>query len=389
MNPLILFGGSGDLARAKVLPALLRLRRDGVFPAGSPLVFAARRTIDPAALLAEAAGVAPDAAEALPSLVADARAIEVSLGDEASAAAAAGALPAGAAAYAALPPSAVADLVRAAGALAARGRLARLAVEKPLGRDAAEASSILGAARAALGPDFFLVDHYAWKPATLGLRERVARGEAGLPPAADVMAIEVDMRESKRVGRRAAFYDEVGAIRDVFQSHGLLLLGQALAATSGESFAAALASLEAVGASRARYLGYDEEGSRAPEVETAARVTLRSSLAPSARIIATFGKALPAPGGRVRVASPAGEWRLDVQPDAGIAVPGGETAALPAAGVGYDAYEGALAAVLSGDFSAAPSPEDAAAAWRVTDAARALASTAPLLSYEPGDEPAW
>jgi glucose-6-phosphate 1-dehydrogenase len=390
MTPLLLFGGSGDLARAKVLPALLRLRRDGVFPAGSPLVFAARRALDPASLLAEAAAVAPDAAGALASLVADARAVELPLGDESAAAAVAATLPEGAAAYAALPPSTLGGLIVTAGALSARGRLARLAVEKPLGRDGAEASALLAAARAALGGNFFLVDHYAWKPAFAAFRALAETGASGLPTIGDVSRLEiVAMRESKRVGRRAAFYDEVGAIRDVFQSHGLLFLGHTLAALAGVTFADALRSLSAASASRARYVGYEAEGGVAPDVETSARLSLRSSLAPRLGIVADFGKALPNPGAWVAVESAAGAWRLGVQPDAALVRADGSQLAFPPAGEGYDAYEGALAAVLSGDFSAAPSPEDAALAWRVADEARALAAASPLLRHEPGVEPAW
>lgn len=389
MTPLLLFGGSGDLARAKVIPALLRLRRDGVFPAGAPLVFVARRPLDLAALVGEAAERAPDAAEAAASLLADARTLELALGDRAAAVAAAASLPRGAAAYASLPPSASLGLIETAGALAEAGALGRLAVEKPLGRDAAEAAAILSAARAALGANFFLVDHYAWKAAALGLSALTASGEAGLPSAGSVTAIVLSMRESKLVGRRAAFYDEVGAIRDVFQSHGALMLGRVLAALSGASFAESLSSLSVSGAARARYTGYEAEGGVAPEVETSAKVHLRSSLAPRAEISAGFGKALPDPGASVSVLGGACEWRLEVQPEASLGLPSGARRSFAPGGLGYDAYEGALAAALSGDFAAAPSPEDALLAWRVADAARAAAAAAPLLRHEPGAEPAW
>lgn len=390
MTPLLLFGGSGDLARAKVLPALLRLRRDGVFPAGSPLVFVARRAIDPTALLAEAAEKAPDAAGALASLAADASAVELALGDAEVARAIAPRLPEGAAAYASLPPSALSGLIETAGALRGEGRLSRLAVEKPLGRDGAEAATLVAAARAALGENFFLVDHYAWKAAALGFAALAARGAAGLPPAETVTSIELAMmRESKRVGRRAAFYDEVGAIRDVFQSHGLLLLGQTLAALAGVSFAEALASLSVTRTVRARYLGYEEEGGADPDVETSARIALRSPLAPNAKIVVTFGKALPEPGAWVKIAGAVGEWRLDLQPDSALVEPSGARRAFPPAGDGYDAYEGALASVLSGDFSAAPPPEDALEAWRVTDETRAAAAVETMRRHAPGEEPAW
>lgn len=385
MTPLLLFGGSGDLARAKVLPAILRLRRDGLFPAGAPLVFAARRALDVGDLLRAAALRAPDAAGARGSLLADARAVELPLGDEGAARAAD--LSAGAAAYAALPPSALADLLRTAGALRASGKLARLAIEKPLGRDGGEAASLLARARAALGDDFFLVDHYAWKAAARGLG---ALPDGRLPAAAATRALDLAMSETLRVGRRAAFYDEVGATRDVFQSHGLFLIAAAIAKISGATRSAALASLSAVAARRARYVGYEDEGGAAPEVETAAKVFLKSALLPEATISATFGKALPAARVALSAATGEGVWTLEVQPEASLAGPGaGARDRFAPAGEGYDAYEGALAAALSGDFSAAPSPEDALVAWEVADAARRLAAAEPLLRYVPGEDPAW
>ena len=389
MTPLILFGGSGDLARAKVLPALLRLRRDGIFPAGAPLLFAARRALDLVGLLADAALKAPDATSALASLVADARSVELPLGDEAAARRLAEQFPEASAAYAALPPSALPDLIRAAGTLHGVGRLARLAVEKPLGQNAGDAADLLRLARAALGENFFLVDHYAWKAATRGLRELRAGGAAGLPPTGEISRVALSMRETRRVGRRAAFYDEVGAARDVFQSHGLLLLSAVIAAAAGVSSAAALASLSVASARRARYVGYEEEGGAVADVETAARFTLRSTLLPGAEIEATFGKAFPVDEVSVAVSSRAGEWRLSVSPGAGLSRPDGSSLAFAPAGEGYDAYEGALAAVLSGDFAAAPLPEDALDAWRVTDGARALAASSPIFRYAPGEEPAW
>lgn len=389
MTPLALFGGSGDLARAKVLPAILRLRRDGVFTAGSPLVFVARRPLDVGALLAEAAAKAPDAAGALPSLVADARSVELALGDEAAALSLAEQLPPGAAAYAALPPSAFPELIRTAGALFRLGRLSRLAVEKPLGRSGEEAAAAVSLGRAALGENFFLVDHYAWKAASRELASRAARGEANLPPASKISRLELSMRETIRVGRRAAFYDEVGATRDVFQSHGLFLLGLAIGAAAGVSAGEAIGSLAAVSAARARYFGYEEEGGASLDAETAARLALRSSLLPNAEIVAVFGKAFPLAEVAVRASSPAGEWRLSVSPRAAISSENGEEVSISAAREGYDAYEGALAAVLSGDFSGAPRPEDALAAWKVTDALRALAAATPLVRYSPGEEPAW
>jgi hypothetical protein len=118
-------------------------------------------------------------------------------------------------------------------------------------------------------------------------------------------------------------------------------------------------------------------------------VRLRSSLAPRAEISVSFGKALPDPGAWVSVIGGAGEWRLELQPEASLALPSGARRTFAPGGAGYDAYEGALAAVLSGDFSAAPPPEDALLAWRVTDAARAAAAATTLLRHEPGVEPAW
>ncbi len=197
------------------------------------------------------------------------------------------------------------------------------------------------------------------------------------------------MRESARVGRRAAFYDEVGATRDVFQSHGLLLLGRLVAGIANASFSGALTSLSVVDATRARYEGYEDEGGKSPDAETAARATLRSSLLPGAEIVATYGKALPNPGVSLSVESSAGRWRLSLQPEASLVRSDGSRVDFPAAGQSYDAYEGALAAVLSGDFSSAPAAEDSLAAWRATEAVLSAARGTAMLRHAPDSEPAW
>ena len=48
---LVIFGGTGDLAMRKLLPALYHRHRDGQFPAGSRIIAVGRQNMDREAYL--------------------------------------------------------------------------------------------------------------------------------------------------------------------------------------------------------------------------------------------------------------------------------------------------------------------------------------------------
>jgi glucose-6-phosphate 1-dehydrogenase len=128
--------------------------------------------------------------------------------------------------YLAIPPSAFGDTVRAL----ARNDLirgTRLLIEKPFGRDLQSAIDLDRELRDVLEENqIFRIDHYLGKETVQNILvfrfgnsvfERVWNRDA-------IDHIEVTMAESDGVDGRGAFYEEVGALRDVVQNHLLQLL---------------------------------------------------------------------------------------------------------------------------------------------------------------------
>jgi glucose-6-phosphate 1-dehydrogenase len=171
--------------------------------------------------------------------------------------------------YLAVPPSLFPDAVRHLGRSGcAQG--ARVIVEKPFGRDLASARQ-LNATLAEVFPEsaVFRIDHFLGKePIRNLLYFRFAN--SFLEPiwnASHVASIEITMAEAFGVEARGAFYDEVGAVRDVIQNHLLQVTSLiAMEPPSGRSAEAlrnakvkVLDSIRPVGPSeviRGQYRGY-------------------------------------------------------------------------------------------------------------------------------------
>ncbi len=123
--------------------------------------------------------------------------------------------------YLAIPPILFGEVI---GNLQASGCAegARVIVEKPFGRDLASAQALNQTIHAVFAePAIFRIDHYLGKEAVQNLLYfRFAN--SFLEPiwnAEHVSSIQINMPEAFDVADRGAFYDEVGAIRDVVQNH--------------------------------------------------------------------------------------------------------------------------------------------------------------------------
>ncbi len=246
-STLVILGAAGDLAGRKLLPALYNLAVDGLLPAGCAVLGVARRAMDDAAFQASAQeSVArysrrpPDAAR----WPAFARTLRYQCGSLDDAAAYAelrrrlekiegeGGAPGVRIFYLSVPPSLVTTCVerlQAAGLVTGPGDrpASRVVVEKPVGRDPASARAINEAlARAFDERQIFRIDHYLGKETVQDIM--VLRfANAVFEPIWNqkyVDHVQITVAEAERVGTRAGYDEEAGALRDMVQNHILQVL---------------------------------------------------------------------------------------------------------------------------------------------------------------------
>jgi glucose-6-phosphate 1-dehydrogenase len=129
--------------------------------------------------------------------------------------------------YLAVPPRAIAKLVQEIGERRRTSGWSRLIVEKPFGRDRASAQQLNEEIRRYFAEDeIFRIDHYLGKETVQNmLALRFANGI--FEPIWNrqfVDHVQITVAESIGIENRADFYEQAGAIRDIFQNHMLQLL---------------------------------------------------------------------------------------------------------------------------------------------------------------------
>jgi glucose-6-phosphate 1-dehydrogenase len=227
---LVVFGGTGDLMGRYLLPGLAALQAGGHLPERFELVGAARDDWSDERFRAWATDwlkrqTAGDAAAATAALVGASRYRRLELGDPASVTAClAGEGPV--AVYLALPP---AVFPTAVSALHRAGLPAgsEVVLEKPFGEDLDSARALNRLLAEQLEErQVFRVDHFlAMTTAQNVLGTRLANRV--LEPtwnSAHIDEIEIVWDEALALEGRAGYYDRVGALKDMVQSHLLQLL---------------------------------------------------------------------------------------------------------------------------------------------------------------------
>jgi len=235
---LVLFGGSGDLAMRKLLPALYALCHDRHLPASARILCVGRHSWDTAQFLA-----AVDK-ESKPHVTTDALdeaewrafctrihylAFDVSEAGCYSQLATCLRPDAGLTRifYLATPPALFARICHNLALCGLTNANSRVVLEKPLGRDLASARQINTEVGAVfIESQIFRIDHYLGKEAVqnlLALRfgnilfEPLWRREW-------ISDVQITIAEEIGVGTRMGFYDSAGALRDMLQNHLLQLL---------------------------------------------------------------------------------------------------------------------------------------------------------------------
>jgi glucose-6-phosphate 1-dehydrogenase len=293
-DALVVFGASGDLAYKKIFPALYAMVRTGALNARIVGVAKSAWTLEQLRARAresvEHSGpVEPGVFDKFCSL------LRYSSGDFTE-----GAMFDGLRRqlgdakrplhYLAIPPSAFSTVVDGLGRSGC-GAGARVAVEKPFGRDLASART-LNETLHRVFPErsIFRIDHYLGKEPVLNLLyfRFSNRLLESLLNRDHVASVQITMAESFGVQGRGRFYEETGVIRDVIQNH-LLQVTAILAmdppvrddveAIRDEKTRVlnAVAPLDADHVVRGQFRGYrDEEGvARDSKVETFAAIELR------------------------------------------------------------------------------------------------------------------
>jgi glucose-6-phosphate 1-dehydrogenase len=234
---LIVFGGTGDLAWRKIIPALFQAHRHGSLGPCRILGVARDQMSDEAYRslmgdrLAQVEGDKRPTTEEYAGFAQRLHYLRMDLSQPESYGALGAWLGTGSAdvvvMYLATAPTLfgkVADQLKAAGLNTPR---TRIVLEKPLGHDLASNRAINAAVREAFAESqIFRIDHYLGKPSVQNLLA-LRFGNTLFEPLWRrewIANIQITISEQLGVESRGAFYEGTGALRDMIQNHALQLL---------------------------------------------------------------------------------------------------------------------------------------------------------------------
>jgi glucose-6-phosphate 1-dehydrogenase len=235
---LVLFGGTGDLAWRKLMPALFQAFRHGSLPKDGRIVGVARDDLsdDQYRELIQSRfnaveGAKRPSAEEFEKFASLLHYLRMDLSKPADYARLAELLKQRNAdtvvMYVATAPALFTQVVEQIAAAGLNGPSTRMVLEKPLGHDLASNRAINAAVCKVLEEkQVFRIDHYLGKPSVQNLFA-MRFGNALFEPIwrrEHIANIQITIAEDLGVEKRGAFYDQTGALRDMVQNHALQLV---------------------------------------------------------------------------------------------------------------------------------------------------------------------
>ncbi|MFT7369867.1 MAG: glucose-6-phosphate 1-dehydrogenase [Alteromonas macleodii] len=233
---LVIFGGTGDLARRKILPGLFRRFLSGQMPEGARIIGAARSDMDSDGYrqmireaIKEFGGVESSEADSIDRFLSKLFYISVDAKGDGGWKELHGSIRSEVIKvfYFSVAPSLFGDLAERLHRFEIADESSRVVVEKPFGRDLVTAKAL----NATLAQHFnegqiYRIDHYLGKETVQNLMA-VRFGNVLFEPLWNnhyVDHIQITVAETVGVGGRGAYYDQSGAMRDMVQNHMMQLL---------------------------------------------------------------------------------------------------------------------------------------------------------------------
>lgn len=235
---LVVFGGTGDLAQRKIIPALYHRHRDGQVVGDSRIIAVSRKPLTPEEYLAKATQALEEfvpqeerEAEVVEAFIKRLSYVAVDVTDDAGWQELKKTLDLHPdrvrAFYLAVAPSLFGQICEYIGSTGLITEKTRVVIEKPIGKDLESAKKL----NDSIGKVFheeqiFRIDHYLGKETVQNLMA-LRFANALFEPiwnSAHIDHVQITVAESIGVGSRGPYYDTSGAMRDMVQNHILQLL---------------------------------------------------------------------------------------------------------------------------------------------------------------------
>lgn len=430
----VVFGATGDLFARKIIPSLFLLHKNRKLPATLSIIGFGRQAHTDVSFKAYVAeklhAAAPNAHEnerdAFLALFSyhrgefdDLSAFQT-LGEKLAVRDAACACTTLKSFYLAVPPEQITNLIPNIAAITADKR--HIIIEKPFGKNEREARALNQFLRQFFKEDeVFRIDHYLAKPALEALLEVRTTKETydALLAKERITTITVTLFETTGVEKRGAFYDGVGALKDVGQNHLLEMLALAIMPVpemdaahvchAREAFMATLPRLteDAVrrGTRRAAYDGYRNIPGVRPESQTETLFQLSFTLThpryPRVPVTLQSGKRMKAVKKDIVVSfdcEHTDSLHIELEPTPCIYTKKGTTVSTlatfidPEPGIQYsNEYASLFLHAWCGNATPFPTEKEVEYMWRFTDPVSELweQGEPPLLSYPPDTMVSW